>query len=32
MSDETVVAAEPTELAAPAPVALEPQIDESGRT
>ena len=32
MSDETVVAAEPVELAAPAPVALEPQIDDSGRT
>ena len=34
MSDETVVAAEPTEtpVAAPAPVALEPQIDDAGRT
>ncbi|NNE84393.1 MAG: 30S ribosomal protein S9 [Alphaproteobacteria bacterium] len=32
MSDETVQAAEPVEAVAPAPVVVEPKIDESGRT
>ncbi len=32
MTDETVQASEPAETVAPAPVVLEPKIDESGRT
>ena len=32
MTDETVQAPEPVEVVAPAPVVLEPKIDESGRT
>lgn len=32
MTDETVQAAEPVEVVAPAPIVVEPKIDESGRT
>jgi small subunit ribosomal protein S9 len=32
MTDETVQAAEPVEVVAPAPVVVEPKIDEAGRT
>lgn len=32
MTDETVQAAEPVEAVAPAPIVVEPKIDEAGRT